>query len=633
MTDSIKSLNVLARRQLDRAPDQAYTLGRQALELSQQIGYKPGMAEAMRSLGVYYQDQAKYATALQYITDARKLYGELQDTLMMARTIRQLGGLYQQRALYAEAEHYYQEALSIALRKNYRLVIGRSLKDLGGLSYFLREYPAAIVYFERSLHYINKEEDPASYAAVLNNLGVVNKAQKKYPAALAYLKQAYTLLEQQQSVRDLSVVLMNIGEAQQKMGLVDEAEQNFLKALKAAQRVQNVQRQVEAYQYLADFYAEGEDFAKAYRYKKEYAAYKDTLYRQEAQAQMAEMAKKLELERKERAFSELIQGKEMELLSKEFEISQLELYRKNNLVIVFVLLVSTAMGISFILYKSYQTKRRQNRQLADQNQEIIQKNLLLEEMNQKLLASQRELKELNETKDKFFSILAHDLRSPLVTLKSFVSLLHSGHSKFSEAEMHRLTGRIERSLQGLTSLLDNLLQWSSAQSGLITFAPRTLDLQKVVDENLLLLESTALAKEIRLQTDCQAQQVTADRHMLNLVLRNLLGNALKFTRRGGNVYLRTRETETHTLIQVEDTGIGIRPELLGRLLEDKSLRSSWGTENEKGSGLGLMLCKEFIERHQGSLEISSEEEKGTCFTVRLPKASQPAPKVVQRVAV
>jgi two-component system, sensor histidine kinase and response regulator len=628
-TDSIDALNVSAGKLLDRAPDKAFAFSRQALELSREMSYKAGMADAMRNLGLYYQDQAKYSTALQHFTDARRLYGELQDTLLMARTTRNLGGLYRQRALYREAEEYYQEALRLGRQKNNTIVIGNTLKDLGGLAYYQKEYKEAKAYFEQSLLYIDKEKDKASHAALLNNLGVVLKAQKNYSAALDYLQQAKTSYDQLRSVRDLSVVLMNIGEVQQRLGQFDEAEQNYLKALNAAKRVKNVQRQVEAYQYLASFYAEGEDFAKAFRFKELYAAYKDTLYRHEAQAQMAEMAKKLEMERKERAFSELIQGKELELLSKEIEISQLEIYRKNNLVILFVLLVSVAMGVSFILYKSYQTKRLQNQQLADQNQEIIQKNQLLQEMNEKLQSSEKQLKELNETKDKFFSILAHDLRSPLVTLKSFVNLLHNGHSKFSETEMHRLTGRIEFSLQGLTSLLDNLLQWSTTQSGHIRFAPRKLNLQKVVEENVQLLESTAQAKEISLKTDYQAQEVAADRQMLNLILRNLISNAIKFTPRGGNVCISTRENNDFITIRVKDTGIGMPPDILQRLTEAKSLRSTWGTENEKGSGLGLLLCKEFIARHQGSMQIKSAEGQGTSFTVTLPKSSSSIPKAEQ----
>ncbi len=619
--DSISALNTLSRKLLDQAPDKAFAISKQAYEAAERQNIKAGMAVAMTNLGMYYQDQAKYSTALEYFTSANKLYIALGDTLKIAQNYRHFGGLYRQRALYKEAEQYYGEALKIAKREGYTVIIGKTLKDLGGLAYFLKQYDQALDYFSQSLHYTSRENDAAAYAAVLNNIGVVYKAARNYELSLRYLRQAHTILKQQKSLRDLSAVLMNIGEVHEHMGQVDEAEQHYKKALAAARKVNNIQRMVEAYDYLAKFYATIEDYSLAYRYKDLYAGYKDSLYRHETDLQMAKMAKKLEIERKERAFSQLIQDKELELLNKENKINRLELYRKNNLVLLSLLMLLVVVGGAFIIYKGYRLKRVQNQQLARQNQEIIQKNLLLEEVNQKLQASEKALKGLNDTKDKFFGILAHDLRSPLATLKGFVQILHHGHARFEPAEMSRLTGRIEHSLHGLTSLLDNLLQWSTTQTGIIEFCPRKLKLLQLIDENIQLLETTAQVKEISLIREGVTEHVFADKQMLHLIIRNLVSNAIKFTPRGGKVYITASETEKFTQLVIKDTGVGMGKDKLRNLLEveERIFSTSRGTENEKGSGLGLWLCREFVDRHKGTIAVESIEGVGTTFTINLPK--------------
>lgn len=626
--DSIDGLNSLSRKLLDKAPDQAFAYGKQALEAAERTQFKRGMAEAMINLGTYYQDQANYKTALEYYSGAKSLYVALQDTLMIARSYRHLGGLYCQRALYPEAQEYYREALKIAKDKAYTDLVGSTLKDLGGVAYFLKDYELALDYFTQSLSHFDKNKDRSSHAAVLNNIGVVHKASKNYALSLRYLMQAYDYFNQQHSVRDLSAVLMNIGEVHQHLGQGEEAERNYLKALAAAKKVNNIQRLAEAYDYLANFYSLTKSFEKAFRYKSLYAAYKDTLYRHETDVQMAGMAKKLEMERKERAFTQLIQDKELELLNKENKINRLELYRKNNLVLLAILMLLMVGGGAFILYKSYHIKRVQNQQLAHQNRENIHKNKLLEEVNKKLSESEKELQELNSTKDKFFGILAHDLRSPLVTLKGFVQILHQGHARFDQQEMNRLTSRIEHSLQGLTNLLDNLLQWSTTQSGIIEFAPRKVKLQQLVEENIQLLLSTAQVKDIELHTAIAPERIYADKQMLHLIVRNLISNAIKFTPRGGKVFVGAADHQAYTIITVQDTGVGIAEDKVQTLLEDTVLRTSRGTENEKGSGLGLWLCKEFVERHGGSIAIESEPGKGSTFIIRLPKEYILEPQLV-----
>ncbi|WP_224998072.1 tetratricopeptide repeat-containing sensor histidine kinase [Cesiribacter sp. SM1] len=626
--DSVDVLNDLAGNLLDKDPARAFALGNQALLAAEQNNFKQGRADAMTILGNYYQDQANLLTALDYFKTAHKLYTEMGDTLSMAMSLRNIGGLFRMRSLYPEAELYYQEALNIGKEKGYTSIIANSLRDLGSIAYLLKQYDKALDYFNQSLTYVDKEADRANYAAVLNNLGVIHKAVKNYRLSLRFLLEAYDIYHKDNNVRDLSAVLMNIGQVQQQLGNFDEAERYFKNSLRAAQKVHNIQRLLEAHNYLAKFYAAVDNYYLAYHHKDQYTAYKDTLFRQEANLQMAEMAKKLEIERKERAFAKLIQDKEMQILNNENEITRFELYRKNNMILVSFLLVILAGGGVYVLYKGFRDKQAQNHRLEERNQEVSLKNIQLQEVNLKLKSSENQLKQLNDTKDKFFGILAHDLRSPLVTLRGFVQILHQEHVNFSQEEMNRLTGRIEHSLRGITMLLDNLLQWSTAQNGTIEFSPAEQKLQRIVEDNVLLLETTAQVKDIKLVKAAVPERVFADKQMLHLVIRNLLGNAIKFTPRGGTVTISAFETDAHTCLMVKDTGIGIAPEKLQDIMKDNTLRTSRGTENEKGSGLGLWLCREFVERHSGTIEIESAEGHGTTFTIKLPTAPIKKPALV-----
>jgi signal transduction histidine kinase len=325
------------------------------------------------------------------------------------------------------------------------------------------------------------------------------------------------------------------------------------------------------------------------------------------------MAKKLEIERKERAFSQLIQDKELELLNKQNEIKELEIFRKTNLVYLAILGIIVIGAVAFILYRSYQVKNSQNNRLALQNN-------LLHEMNLKLQNSEKRQKELNDTKDKFFGILAHDLRSPLTSLRGFVQVLHLDYHKFTPEEVTRLTGQIERSLQSLTSLLDNLLQWATSQTGVIEFKPKNLNLHNLANESQELLEGVASGKRVMLENLVQPDtKIYADEQMIKLILRNLISNSIKFTPAGGQVSVSAWEDDEFTNLVISDTGRGMDSITVEAIRKQTAIRSSRGTENEKGSGLGLVLIQDFVERHHAKLEVESEIGQGTVFTVIFPK--------------
>jgi len=233
---------------------------------------------------------------------------------------------------------------------------------------------------------------------------------------------------------------------------------------------------------------------------------------------------------------------------------------------------------------------------------------------------QRELEEANATKDKFFSIIAHDLRSPFNSLLGMTQYLAGGGIEELEADTAKemLLG-IHRSSKNVYNLLENLLEWSRIQTGRFVLKPELIKLSELITENLELLDVSIKEKELLILNNVQNHETAyADRNAITMVLRNLLSNAVKFTPRGGTIQVECSTNEGSTVLSVEDSGTGIDAELRDKLFQIGHRQSRPGTEMEKGSGLGLVLCKEFVERSGGRIEVQSEAGQGSRFSFSIP---------------
>ncbi|MBC7487864.1 MAG: HAMP domain-containing histidine kinase [Cytophagaceae bacterium] len=231
------------------------------------------------------------------------------------------------------------------------------------------------------------------------------------------------------------------------------------------------------------------------------------------------------------------------------------------------------------------------------------------------------LKESNASKDKFFSILSHDLKGPVATSLLLTELLQEDH--VGEQERKEIQQLFRSSLENISRLLNNVLLWANNQTGNIGFNPVDLELKAIIDEDIQLLHAMAIQKNIKVINEVSKNFILhADHHMLRTIIRNLLTNAIKFTHSEGKVLISAEQVTRNNLpfskLAIVDNGIGISPALLVDLFKlDKKIMTP-GTHNETGTGLGLILCKDFIEKHKGKLLVESEELSGSCFTVLLP---------------
>lgn len=248
--------------------------------------------------------------------------------------------------------------------------------------------------------------------------------------------------------------------------------------------------------------------------------------------------------------------------------------------------------------------------------------MFLDELSQKNQINNQqntELASVNAQKDKFFSIIAHDLKSPFNSILGFSEMLKDEAHSLDMASIIQYAGLINSSAQHTYELLENLLEWARMQQGRIPFEPKPILLKNIINAEFESSKETANQKSISvIDGILENIIVTADENMLRTVIRNLISNAIKFTPKGGQVEVKGEVRDSQVIISVSDTGAGINPETIGKLFKIETCFTSRGTENEKGTGLGLLLCKEFIEKHDGKIWMESEIGKGSRFYFSLP---------------
>ena len=241
-----------------------------------------------------------------------------------------------------------------------------------------------------------------------------------------------------------------------------------------------------------------------------------------------------------------------------------------------------------------------------------------------LLKSEARLRELNATKDKFFSIIAHDLKSPFNSIIGFSNLLVRQIEEKDYAAIERYAGIIQNSSQQAMDLLMNLLEWSRSQTGRIVFTPEDIDMKTLIDQSIELFYGSAQQKSITIYSEILVSRpVSADKAMINTILRNLISNGIKFTTTGGKIIVSAEQISNEVVISVSDNGVGIDNNSISKLFRIDQNHSTLGTQKEKGTGLGLLLCKEFVEKHGGKIWVESTPGKGSKFSFTIPETKIP----------
>jgi two-component system sensor histidine kinase/response regulator len=583
--------------------DSAFFYGRKAVEYASNTGYARGEAEGLRMLGNTFEMVGDYANMLSSYQHSLDIADSVGDARLIAKANYNIALFYKQEGDYGEAQQRMEK-----VSEGYKMS-GDSAQsififsDLSDLAFRRREYELALRYARQALDAAIRMKDEQQIATYNNAAGRILAARGDYSGALVFYLRSLAYYEESNEKLGLTATRSLL--AQVYLSLKDYpralhyAEQSLTEA-RALHRKLEIQG---AAKVLADIYeAEGDDH-KALSYFKLYKDYSDSLFNDQSRKQVMAMAARYDFEKKESRLRE-------EAARKDARYERT--LRKDSLQIsITVFVIAVLSGLAFFLLRSRAVNRRVNQLLREKNEKIEEQKEALEHQAVQLLLN-------NQQKDKLFSIVAHDLRGPLNSLKGLLDFLKE--KKLSEQEIGTMMTELRRNVDSSSELVGNLLFWASSQLDGIVVKPVILPLQPLVRDTLALFSHQAKEKDVELREEVSPSfEGYADKDMIQLVIRNLVSNAIKFCRSGDSVVVHSGRVGAEIEIRVVDTGIGMKEDALERIRRRESF-SSYGTAKEKGTGLGILLCQEFTAANKGRFRVESELGKGSCCYFTIPVA-------------
>lgn len=571
-------------------------------ELLEKSNNKPHLSLALNNIGNIYYVLGRYDKAIEYMNSALQLNEELNDSIGLARSYNNVGNIYLALKDFTVAEEFYLKAMDINKLCGTDASLSSSYSNLGLLYSSTKKYEKALEYNKLALEISRRINNHLGMIHSLVNSGKVSLEEGHTDQARIFLKQALRVVMVNKDAYAYAIVLLALGDLEMQASDADASIANYSEAMGWADKIGSISLKNQGYEGLALAWEAKGEYERALHYLKLHKAISDSLYNDDYADKISRLKVSFESEQTERDNS---------LLRQQNIYSQLALKRqqiiRNLLIIISVIIVV----FSAFVFWLYQSKRIKNILLAERNEQVFQQK---EELN--LLY--KEQYKLNETKNKFFSIVAHDLKSPFQSILGFSELLSSEYEHLTESQRIDAANNILKVSIDTYRLIENLLEWGRSQTGAAQASMQIFNVKEMVMSTLPVFEPMIKSKNIELSYDLPAPLYAwADVDMIMTVLRNLLSNALKFTPVGGKIHLSAALFNDQVRLSVYNSGDGIPPEVEKRLfsLDPKVQRA--GTRGERGTGLGLALCREFMELNNGSIVASTVRGESSTFTISM----------------
>ncbi len=440
-----------------------------------------------------------------------------------------------------------------------------------------------------------------------------------YNLAKKYAFEALQIAEQLGEAQQAILLSIRLGDIYSAEGSYDKAELFLKRAEKTALYLSNNLLYKQVYFSFANLYEKSQKDKLALNYYRKYLIYKDSVNNEVSIRKINSLQMQFEQERHKQEIDVLQLSQREKQLQQKAEVERAQMFNIIGLTVII------ALGVmAFLIYNRYRFGERTQKILKNQSHSITNQNQELQSINEQLVESKKELDAINKTKDRFFSIVAHDLKGPLNSLKGYSHLISTFGDKLPKEEIISMAADQERTLDNLYKFLEDLLSWSRIQMKAVALEPKEIELKSVVDKMYRILILQMEEKDITMKcVNIENKKVFADENAVFTVLRNLVSNSIKFTPKGGRIKVKAKTEKdkkeiNFTKISITDTGIGMPKEVSEKLFKLDNKYSTKGTEGEKGTGLGLIICKEFIEQNGGEIGVESTEGEGTTFWFTLP---------------
>lgn len=617
-------------------PEKAQFHGNSALALIDSYKLENKYAQTLNYLGVVHRNKGEYDYALELYQQALEWAMKTENKIQIAYSYNNIGGIYILTNSYPEAIESIQKAKKIFEELDKKDGIGYAAVNLGNLYRHLNSFEESMLYFNEAEKIKKQLNDTIGLTVVKQLKADILKEQGKSKEAEQLLLELQTEYKHNKDIKGQAIVTNELGKIEMSRGNNTKAITLFLKAQKINSSIENKQglaynyinlglaytnnnRFQMAYNKIQEGYELGtvlgdkrtllkahQAFIKLYEKQKNWKAVSKAqndylkIYRELYNFNQSEQINSIrdKYENEKRYIEQTLLKEKNAKLEQEFSFQKTKYkYLKIGGLIAFVFILILAL-----LFYFYQKKVKESKESTT----------MLSEQN-------AELQEANKTKEQFLSIIGHDLKNPFNSVLGLSNLIIDQWESLDKEERFQITNEINSSSQTIYELLDNLLIWSRTQTSNTVRVPENFDLNDNIQSIYEIFKNQANFKNINVRMDISGEKIVyADPNMIGTVVRNLLSNALKFTHENGQIIIRTQQKDDLIEFSISDNGKGILPEDLKRIFEDKGLKTTKGTSNETGSGLGLLLAKDFIQQNKGLIWVESKPGKGSLFTFTLP---------------
>ncbi|WP_295981453.1 tetratricopeptide repeat-containing sensor histidine kinase [uncultured Algibacter sp.] len=618
-------------------------------KLSNNLNYKKGIAEITYYKSLIYAQKDDYINAVSGYNKSKALFNALNDTLSVAKVnnsiglieikrgnynrglqfslaaikelekrnlisdlnlaYRNLAKAYYNTNLFEKAMEFYLKALGVQMKLNDSKGINESHSKLAELYSNKKEHRKAIEYYEKVLKSSESNNDSIR-GYVFSKLGGEYLMFNDYDKATKYLIQGYNINTRTKNKAGLLLTLNNLGDLNLKQGRLNIAEKQLLDAGEIAKSLNNKIELLRHYKLMKSLDSTRQRFDRAFVWQREYYELNTSLKKTKIKpVTSTEKQTNIELNTNSGSQPEVNVSTDKVTSADNVEMNKvLDKYK-----IILYALLAALIVVSALLVFTY---LKRNSSIKDL-QELEEKNVKIELQNEAFSEQTKHLENVNNVKDKLFSIVSHDLKDSLSSINGFIDLLKDG--SLTREEFDDLIPELSENANNASLLLFNLLNWSKSQMQSLEPKPSLFDIQEVFESKVKLVDQRMESKGITLVDHTLRDFAYADRSMFEIVIQNLLANALKFCKNGDTITVSNYISNGSCIVSIADTGIGVSKENLSKLFKNNSF-TTMGTNNEKGTGLGLSICKELVELNHGKIWVESTQGIGSTFYVQLPKS-------------
>jgi signal transduction histidine kinase len=581
--EKIDILIELINQKLNNLDHDNYKYLNEAKELLKKYPNSDKKAEINILFGEYWKIFGDYPKSVEYILKAIKHFEQKNDKESLAYSYTKIAESYRAANKHDKAIEFLEKAENLIRNSTDGLLLAKIYNRKAAVYFEIPDTnftKRSIEFAEKSIKLLDSLKD---YHLIINNLNILaafNMNLYRYDSAEYHLLSALSLCKKHDDFYNYPTILTNLCDLYYRKGDLQKSLKYGLECNEFREKRQLETMEPYLYLCLSRIYTDIGDYKNANKFLKKTLDAKESIYSESKNKALLELEIKYETEKMEDQIKD----------KKKYSFYQ---------TIIFISLALLLLINVFVLYLRHIKLKKKNKKIGEQN---------------------FRLEEVNITKDKFFSIIAHDLKNPISTFAEVIKIMENDFDTMKREEAKEFLFLMRESANRLSMLLNNLLTWSRSQRGVIEYNPDTYNTIDIIQENIKLLKIQAERKNIKLgYENTSGYKIKADINMLNTILSNLISNAIKFTQKGGEIVVETKDIGDFIRFTVKDSGKGMSDEFISKLFRiDKNITSQ-GTNDEKGTGLGLIICKEFVEKHGGRIWVESKPGKGSTFYFTIPK--------------